>query len=119
MKKHSLLLTAAAFVLAGVFAVFELADSPRFRHDSAATIVFSDVRSFEMPEETTAPGFTVNINTAGLEELMTLEEIGEKRARAIIEYREANGRFISVDELAGVSGIGSRTVEINRARLTV
>ena len=118
MKKHSLLLIAAAFVLACMFTVFELADSPRFRHDSAATVVFTG-RSFDTPAENTAYGSPVNINTAGPEELMTLEEIGEKRAMAIIEYREANGRFISVDELADVSGIGSRTVEINRARLTV
>ena len=48
----------------------------------------------------------VNINTAGLEELMTLPGIGEVRARAIIDDREANGPFRYPEELTRVKGIG-------------
>lgn len=62
---------------------------------------------------------TVNINTAGLDELMTLDGIGEERAKAIIEYRSKNGRFRSVRELENVAGIGSATVDKNIARLAV
>ncbi len=49
---------------------------------------------------------TVNINTAGVEELMTLSGIGKKRAEDIIAYREMNGPFSSTEELMNVSGIG-------------
>ena len=52
-----------------------------------------------------APGL-VNINTAGSEELQTLPGIGEKRAEAIIAYREDNGPFRIVEEITNVSGIG-------------
>ena len=47
----------------------------------------------------------VNINTAGLEELMTLKGIGESRARAIIEYREQQGAFETPEDIMNISGI--------------
>ena len=48
----------------------------------------------------------VNINTAGLEELMTLPGIGEVRARAILDDRETNGPFVYPEDLTRVKGIG-------------
>ncbi|WP_019204055.1 ComEA family DNA-binding protein [Tsukamurella sp. 1534] len=53
-----------------------------------------------------AAGGTVNINTANAAELDRLPGVGEATAAAIIEYREKNGPFASVDDLAKVSGIG-------------
>ncbi|MDX1519394.1 MAG: ComEA family DNA-binding protein [Gammaproteobacteria bacterium] len=62
---------------------------------------------------------TVNINTADKTTLMEMiKGIGEKKAEAIIAYREKHGPFRSVDELAQVSGIGEATVEKNRDKLT-
>lgn len=50
----------------------------------------------------------VNINTASSEELQTLPGIGEATASAIIEERERNGPFASVEDLMRVSGIGEK-----------
>lgn len=47
----------------------------------------------------------VNINTAGLEELMTLNGIGETRAKAIIAYREENGLFTKAEDIMQIPGI--------------
>lgn len=49
----------------------------------------------------------VNINTATAQELQTLNGIGPAKANAIIEYRNANGPFKSVEDLKNVRGIGS------------
>ena len=62
----------------------------------------------------------ININTASKEVLMTeIKGVGEKRATAIIAYREQNGPFKSVEELANVSGVGQSIVEENKDLLTV
>lgn len=61
----------------------------------------------------------VNINTASETELLELDGIGPTKARAIIAYREQNGAFKSVDQLANVEGIGLKTIERNRNRLTI
>lgn len=61
----------------------------------------------------------ININTASLDELMGLDGVGEKKAQAIIDYRYENGRFNSVEELTNVNGIGEKTFEKNRDRITV
>lgn len=62
----------------------------------------------------------VNINTADAATLAReMEGIGEAKARAIVEHRQKNGAFRSVDELALVKGIGAKTLENNRSRLTV
>ena len=53
----------------------------------------------------------ININTAGLEALITLPGIGEVKARAVIEYRKTHGPFSSPDRIMRVSGIGKKTYE--------
>lgn len=62
---------------------------------------------------------TININTASTAELTSLTGIGHVTAQAIVEYREANGGFGSVDELLYVKGIGVATLNKNRHRLGV
>jgi len=61
----------------------------------------------------------ININTADAATLDTLPGIGPKLAAAIIEYREENGSFRIVDDLALVSGISLAMVDEMRALITV
>ncbi len=64
-------------------------------------------------------GGLVNINTASATELETLSGIGEVLAGTIVEYRDQNGPFVSVDDLLDVSGIGPATLEEIRDQVTV
>ncbi len=58
------------------------------------------------PPAASLPADAVDVNTAGLEELMTLPGIGEVRAQAILDYRAEHGPFRYPEELIRVKGIG-------------
>ena len=60
----------------------------------------------------------VNINTASIEELITLPGIGEKTAEKIVFYRNNKGKFRSVNDITNVSGIGEKKLDkIGRAHV--
>lgn len=53
----------------------------------------------------------ININSADKERLMTIKGIGEVRAQRIIDYREANGGFKTIENIMDVQGIGKELYE--------
>ncbi|MCM3696550.1 ComEA family DNA-binding protein [Microbacterium oleivorans] len=61
----------------------------------------------------------VNLNTADLAALDTLPRIGPAIAQRILDWREANGRFTSVDDLMAVPGIGEKMLASLRDLVTV
>jgi competence protein ComEA len=70
-------------------------------------VVFFSVNAFATP---------VNVNTADAKTIAdSLSGIGLKKAEAIVDYRAKNGVFKSIEDLNQVSGIGSKTIEKNKA----
>jgi competence protein ComEA len=61
----------------------------------------------------------VNINTATQSELESIKGLGPSKAKAIIEYREKNGPFKTVEDLDKVKGFGKANVEKMKVELTV
>lgn len=61
----------------------------------------------------------VNINTAELQDLLSLPGIGPKKAEAIQSYRQEHGDFKAIEELMEVSGIGPKTFESLKELVTV
>jgi len=62
----------------------------------------------------------VNINTANAEQIASsMTGIGDSKAKAIIEYRSSYGKFTSIHDLENVDGIGAKTVEKNKDKITL
>lgn len=53
----------------------------------------------------------INLNTASSEQLQMLDGVGPATAAAIVDYRDKNGNFDSVEELKSVKGIGDKKLE--------
>lgn len=68
---------------------------------------------------TALSGAKININSANLQQLQQLNGVGEKKAQAILDYRQQNGKFKNIDELQNIKGIGPKMVEKNRAMLVL
>lgn len=62
---------------------------------------------------------TIHLNQATLQQLQQLKGVGEKKAQAIIEYREQHGPFKQIEELKKVKGIGESTLLKNQAQLAL
>ena len=61
----------------------------------------------------------INLNKATAAELSQLKGIGMKYAERIVEFRDKNGPFKQVEDLLKVQGIGTKTLEKNKDRITV
>lgn len=61
----------------------------------------------------------ININKATVDELMTIPGIGQVKAQSIVDYRNENGKFNSVDELTNITGIGVKTLEKLRDKVDI
>ena len=71
-----------------------------------------------LKEGPTADG-KINLNSATESELQTLPGIGPSKASAILEYRETNGSFKTIEDLMEISGIGDKTFEKLKEHITV
>ncbi len=70
-------------------------------------------------ETSPSPSGVININKATTELLQTIPGIGPATAEKIIEFRNSNGPFRSIEELMDVNGIGEKTFEKMREKLCI
>jgi len=62
----------------------------------------------------------ININNASAEQIASaMTGIGDNKAKAIVDYRSSHGKFKSVQDLENVDGIGSKTVEKNKDKISL
>ena len=77
-----------------------------------------DIIFRELPAQNATSSGYININTADEKELQQIKGIGPALAGRIIEYRESNGAFKSIEEIKKVRGIGDKTFEKMRDSIT-
>ena len=70
-------------------------------------------------QEETATDGKINLNSATESDLQTIPGIGPSKAAAIMEYRDTNGPFKSVEDLMEISGIGEKTFEKLKEHIAV
>ena len=107
LQRLSFSLAVFSSLLIGSVAI----SSPAFAADAAAKTVKT--------EKTAVQQQAININKADLLSLTQLKGVGEKKAQAIIAYRDEHGPFQSVEELAEVKGIGEAIVNANREMISL
>ncbi len=78
----------------------------------------SGIKASDSDRSVSAKEKIININTAGKEELISLNGIGEVKASAIIRYRKENGLFESIEDIKNVNGIGEATFQKIKDKIT-
>ncbi|MBO5096660.1 MAG: helix-hairpin-helix domain-containing protein [Bacilli bacterium] len=93
---------------------------PKLENDACIeeSVTNNDIET-SVEKENVDTNVKISLNKSTLKELMTLSGIGESKAKAIIEYREKNNGFKSIEEIKNVSGIGNSTYEKIKDNITI
>jgi competence protein ComEA len=129
MKDKQKRIAVAAVLFFGIayIVIFNLLYDEKSVADNKTNVVYTGTeaiiafQSETMAETTvyTETVFIVNINTAGITELITLNGIGEVTAQAIIDRRTENGNFTAIEQIMDVKGIGPAKFEAIKEYITV
>ena len=92
---------------------------PTSSADESSSQMAGTVAGASTPAVSQPVAGVVNINTATVAELDTLSGIGPVYAGRIIDYRNANGGFKSPEEIMNVKGIGEKTFEKFKNKITI
>ncbi|HEY3509178.1 MULTISPECIES: ComEA family DNA-binding protein [Kribbella] len=68
---------------------------------------------------TSAPGSTVDLNTATVDQLDTLPGVGPVLAQRILDYRTQNGPFTTIDQLQEVPGVGPKKYDSLKSHVRI
>ncbi len=115
MSKEKIYKTLSAllslFLIVSCGYIIELSDGTPIERQQTESELQSPEIIFNADDDKKKGTAKININTASVKELCTLKGIGETIAGRIVKYREEHGKFISVEDLLGVNGIGEKKLD--------
>lgn len=115
MSKEKIYRTLSAllslFLIVSCGYIIELSDGTPIERQQTESELQSPEIIFNADDDKKKGTAKININTASVKELCTLKGIGETIAGRIVKYREEHGKFISVEDLLGVNGIGEKKLD--------
>lgn len=122
-KSEYILIASALFIVALIIIYIAIYSPPLVPENivSNKVVVTETVTQIPTSEtvSTTNKSEIININTATIEELVTLDGIGEAIAKRIVDYRTENGKFTNIEDLMNVSGIGEKKFNAIKKFLSV
>ncbi len=84
------------------------------------TLLFTLVLLFSSAVSAQSVVETININTATAEQIATaMTGVGDSKAEAIVKYRSTHGKFKSIQDLENIAGIGEKTIEKNKDKISL
>lgn len=107
--------TVTLLFISFLFSTYAFSENLENTHDSR------QIETINNEELSTSKDLTVlDINSASADRIATLMKgVGAQKAQAIVAFRESNGKFMSIEELAEVKGIGAATVERNKSVILI
>ena len=112
MKTKRILISSIAALSLLMLAPALMAKSEKMTHGESH-------RSYSHHAKKPVETAKVDVNTASVAELSGLKRIGEKKAAAIVAYRNQHGAFKSIKDLTNVKGLSQGIVDVNKAYLTL
>lgn len=106
--RHTMILIGVALMIfAGVLAYMGTNGSRVYVDADSSTVEHSEYNDYDKTPQTTISHATqLNLNSATLEDLTSIDGIGEKTALQILSYRDEIGGYTSVDQIKEIRGIG-------------
>ncbi len=120
-RHTSILIGIALLLVAGVVLYLTLSGPKPYVTDDTATVPHTEYSYDSSSDDTTtgAKSMVVNLNTATVEDLASLDGVGEKTALQIISYRDEIGGYTSVSQIKNIKGIGDSKYQQLSPYLTV
>lgn len=121
MKNTPLSILACVCLILCAFLVGLYLGRSMSNSDIHTEVLFSEPAASDPTAVSTAPTVPgkININTADLATLMTLDGIGQVYAQRIIDYRNEHGPFADIADITNVPGIGTKRFEAIMDKITV
>ena len=120
-KIQSKILIGTGLIILGVIIVMSALRTPRIAVNTETVSATAATETNTVTTESTAPlpDYPLDLNTATAEDFMTIDGVGEHKAKLIVAYREQNGEYTDIYQLTNIKGFTPEFVDSLKPYITV